>query len=188
MKVWYGIDNPGEVGSTVVYPPSWNCVNLYSNLTIQREINGNFTKPFWHQTSKLWKSLFYKWAICNHPFESFMKVSMKADLTNKNTWDVLCELSEVLTVYYLTIVSLWLVWISSLSGASEGRNWMVKVNVSYIYSLLTELTAWYKKGTNSRERFKTVMYAKTDSHTWWNRYPQCNFITRWCTNVHVGCS
>ena len=27
MKLWYSIDNPGEVRSTAVYPPSWNCIN-----------------------------------------------------------------------------------------------------------------------------------------------------------------
>ena len=33
IKLWYGIDNPGEVGSTAVYPPSWIRVNS-CNLTI----------------------------------------------------------------------------------------------------------------------------------------------------------
>ena len=34
----YGVDNPGEVGSTAVYPPSWirvNSVRKVANATLQ---------------------------------------------------------------------------------------------------------------------------------------------------------
>ena len=38
VKLWYGIDNLGEVGSTAVYPPSWirvNSVRRFANATLQ---------------------------------------------------------------------------------------------------------------------------------------------------------
>ena len=38
VKLSYGVDNPGEVGSTAVYPPSWirvNSVRKVANTTLQ---------------------------------------------------------------------------------------------------------------------------------------------------------
>ena len=38
VKVRYGVDNPGEVGSTAVFPPSWiriNSVHKVANATLQ---------------------------------------------------------------------------------------------------------------------------------------------------------
>ena len=40
VKLSYGVDNPGEVGSTAVYPPSWirvNSVRKVANATLQFE-------------------------------------------------------------------------------------------------------------------------------------------------------
>ena len=38
VKLRYGVDNPGEIGSTAVYPPSWIRVNfvhkVQRNLTV----------------------------------------------------------------------------------------------------------------------------------------------------------
>ena len=40
VKLSYGVDNPGEVGSIAVYPPSWirvNSVRKVANATLQSE-------------------------------------------------------------------------------------------------------------------------------------------------------
>ena len=43
MKLWYGIDNPGEVGSTAVYLPSWIPSTLYVRLLAQEQPYNNYT-------------------------------------------------------------------------------------------------------------------------------------------------
>ena len=54
VKLWYSVDNPGEVGSTAVYPPSWiriNSVRKVANTTLQLSWWLQHTRPPMHTTA-----------------------------------------------------------------------------------------------------------------------------------------
>ena len=64
VKLRYGVDNPGEAGSTVVYPPSWIRVNSVRKVA-------NATLQFWRSWLVIAYSI-YCTCICSHCTHSLL--------------------------------------------------------------------------------------------------------------------